>query len=379
VGASYDDNPLLVATGARSNTGYSVFPNLTMEQSWPRMRWSLAYAGGLTVNQDLTSRNQGSHDLNFDSQFRLSPHVNLRIAEDFAVTTGFFDGGNGVAVSGTGGPNASLITPLATQRTNSTTAAANYHFALNDVVGASGSFYDLHFTNPPTDSLLVNTRTATGSAFWLHRIIGRNWAGATYSYEHMTFDPSGGETRVHSFAVVDTLTLPPGFSLSGFLGPQLSENRGLTPTGGGAISQFRNWSLSGGVEAGWQGIRTSLSTGFSRRITDGGGLLGAVRSQSVHGDVRRQLLPGWAVGLGGSYGNNKALTVVSSGGSSTINVTSISASLERNVGKSLGLGLGYFHDFQNQSGSSDPTQNFDANRNRFSVTLSYQWAKPLGR
>ena len=202
VGAAYDDNALL-STPAVSATSYSVFPSLAIEESWSRMRYALAYAGGLTVNQRLTNRNQGSHDLNFDSQFRLSPHVNLRLAEDFAVSSGFFNGGNGVTVSGTGGPNASLITPLATQRTSLTTAAANYHFALNDLVGASGSFYDLHFTNAAASSSLVDTRTETGSAFWLHRIFRRNWAGASYSYQRLTFDPGSGETRVHSLDAVE--------------------------------------------------------------------------------------------------------------------------------------------------------------------------------
>ena len=377
VGAAYDDNALLGTNGAQGNTSYSVFPSLALEESWSRVRWTLAYAGGFTFNQRLTNQNQGSHDLNFDSQFRLSPHVNLRIAENFALSTGFFDGGNGVAVSGTGGPNASLITPLATQRTSLTTAGANYHFALNDVIGASGSFYDMHFTNAPADSLLVDTRTATGSAFWLHRIFRHNWAGASYSYERLTFDPSGGETLVHSFALVDTIGLSRGFTFSGFVGPEYSDNRGLVP-GADTISQFHNWSVAGGVEAGWRSARTSVSTGYSRRITDGGGLLGAVRSQTARGDLRRELFPGWAVQLGGSYGNNKALTVASSGSASTINVTSVSASLERNVGKSLGLHFGYAHDFQQQSGVADPTQKLDAHRNRFFVTLSYQWAKPLG-
>lgn len=377
VGTAYDDNALLGTNGAVGNASYSVFPSLALEESWSRVRWTLAYAGGFTFNQRLTNQNQGSHNFRFDSDFRLSPHVNLRVAEDFAVTTGFFNGGDSFAATATSGPNVSLITPLATQRTNSTTVAANYHFALNDVIGGSGSFYDMHFTNAPADSLLVDTRTATGSAFWLRRIFGRNWAGASYSYQWMTFDPSGGETRVHSFAVVDTLTLPRGFSLSGFLGPQYSEDRG-TPTGGGEILQFQNWNMAGGLEVGWQGVRTSMSTGFSRRITDGGGLLVAVRSQSVHGGVRRQLLPLWAVGFGASYGNNDALTAAFGGSASTINLTSISASLERNVGKSLGLRFGYAHDFQQQSGVSDPAQKFDTHRNRFFVTLSYQWAKPLG-
>ena len=83
MGAAYDDNPLLVPSGAESNTSETIFPNIKIEESSSRMRWTLGYAGGLTVNQKITSQNQGSHNLNFDSQYRLSPHVNLRVAEAF--------------------------------------------------------------------------------------------------------------------------------------------------------------------------------------------------------------------------------------------------------------------------------------------------------
>jgi hypothetical protein len=129
VGGTYDDNALLTPHNTLGNTTFSVFPNISIEQARSRMKWTLGYAAGLTVNERLSNRNQGSHDLNFDAQFRLSPHVNLRIAEDFSLTSGFFDSGNTGVVVGNGGPNANLIQPLSKQRSSSTVAEANYHFA----------------------------------------------------------------------------------------------------------------------------------------------------------------------------------------------------------------------------------------------------------
>jgi len=373
VGAAYDDNALLASTGAQSNTSVSIFPNLSIEESTSRIRWKLGYAGGLTINQNLPEQNQQAQNLNFDSQFRLSPHVNLRVAENFSYTTGFFDSGNGAGVIGSGGPNASLITPLATQRSNMTTAEMNYHFALNDLVGASGSFYDSNFPN--TGSQLTNSRTATGSAFWLHRIFRRNWAGTSYHFDRITFDPNG-ESRVHSFYAVDTLSLSNHFTLSGFIGPQYSDNRGFVP-GGSQITQSSEWSVAGGAEGGWQDARTSLIAGYSRGISDGGGILGSVRLQNVHATFRRELIPGWAAALTALHGTNQSIVAPSAGSASSVNLTSVGISLERNVGKSIGFRLGYSHDFQEQFfPTPNPTQ--DAHRNRFFVTLSYQWAKPLG-
>jgi len=136
--------------------------------------------------------------------------------------------------------------------------------------------------------------------------------------------------------------------------------------------------MAGGVEAGWQNQRTSFSAGYSRNITDGGGILGAVRLQSVHANFRRELIPGWAAALTVLHGTNHALLVPSNGSASSINLTSAGVSLERNVAKSLGLRLGYAHDFQQEFGFPAPNPTLDASRNRVFIMLSYQWAKPLG-
>ena len=380
VGAGYDDNALLGSGSQVGNTTFSVFPNIALDESTSRMRWSLGYGGGLTVNQRLSNRNQGAHNLNFDSEFRLSPHVNLRAAEDFSLVAGIF-GANAGFQSGQGGGNGTLITPLANQRSSSTVVEANYHFALKDVIGASGSFYDLHYSDVSTGpENLTDTRTAAGSAFWLHRLFHGDWAGISYGFQRITFNP-GGKTLVHTFRVMNTLSISKRFTLSAFVGPEYSDNHGVAATGpdAGQFTHFTDWSIAGGVEGGWQTARTSVTAGYAKRVSDGGGYLGAVQLQNVHGAVRRELSPGWSATFGAAYGNNQSVTLTTSTGPTSIKSTSVSASLDRDIGRSLGLHLGYFHDFQSQSGSTDASQNFDAHRNRFSVTLSYQWAKPLGR
>ena len=367
---------LLLSGGATSNTSETIFPNVRIDESSSRIRWDLAYAGGLTINQKLTAQNQGSHNLTFDSQYRLSPHVNLRIAENFSLTTGFFDSGNGIGEVGAGGPNSGLITPLSTQRSSLTTVESNYHFALNDLVGGSGTFYDSHFTNIQPGTLLTGSQTATGSAFWLHRLFGEDWGGLSYHFDRITLDPTG-ETRAHSFLVMDSISLSKRFTFNGFVGPQYLENNGLLP-GGSLVVQSNQWSLAGGFEGAWRNENTSISAGYSRTVSDGGGLLGPVRVQFVQGSFRRQLTKAWAVSLSASHGTNQELIAPSAATATSANLTSAGFSLERNVGKSLGFRMGYTHDFQEQFGLAAPNPTLDAHRNRVFVTLSYQWAKPLG-
>lgn len=381
VGAAYDDNPLLLSSDSVGNASVSVFPNISISQAFSRVRWTLGYAGGLTVNQRFTSQDQGSHNLNFDSDYRLSPHVNLRVAESFAMTTGYFDsGGNNAQLApGAGSPNTTLITPLATERTSLTTVETNYHFARNDLAGASGSFYDLHFTNPSQGSLLTeltDSQTETGSAFWLHRMLGGNWGGATYRFDRLTFT-GGDKTLVHSFFAVDTLNFAKHFSLTGYAGPQLAENDAMVASGSGMASvETSHWSFAGGIEGGWQNQRTGIFGGYSRSISDGGGILGAVLLQNEYASFRRQLFSGWTATVNAGHGSNQAL--LASQGS--IDSTSAGIAVEHNLGRSVGFRFGYTHEFQQQSfPASSAFPSLDANQNRVFVTLSYQWAKPLGR
>jgi hypothetical protein len=247
---------------------------------------------------------------------------------------------------------------------------------LNDLVGASGSFYDLNFSNVAGQASLSNTQTATGAGFWLHKIFHGNWAGLSYRFERITFDPDG-ETRVHSVLGVDTWNLGNRFSVSAFGGAQYANNQG-PPTGTQpGTTTSTSWSPTGGIEAAWQNARTSVAAGYSRSISDGGGLLGAVQLGNTYGRFRHEVIPGWAVTATASYGTNSSILpssafVGSSFNLTGVNLTSVGGGLERNAGKRLGLRLGYTHDFQQETGFGDAT------RNRFFATITYQWAKPLG-
>jgi hypothetical protein len=270
-----------------------------------------------------------------------------------------------------------LLAPLSTQRSSTTTVETNYHFALNDLVGASGSFYDLHFSNVPVGTELTDSKTASAAAFWLHRIFGTDWGGISYRFQRITFNPGGGETDVHSFLAVDTLNISSRLTLTGFVGPQYTENQGLFP-GELQATQSNGWSVSGGAEGAWKNQNTSVAAGYSRSISDGGGVLGTVLLQTVHANFRREIVKGWAAALYAMHGTNQSLTVPLATTASSINLTSAGISLDHNVAKSIGLRMGYSHDFQQQFGLPAPTPTQNASRNRVFVTLSYQWSKPLG-
>ena len=153
---------------------------------------------------------------------------------------------------------------------------------------------------------------------------------------------------MHSFLAVDTLNLSTRFTLTGFVGPQYSENQGLLR--GRTVHASSDWSLAGGAEGGWRDERTSVSAGYSRNISDGGGILGAVRLQNIYGNLRREFVPGWTVAR---YRQSRQQSgdPVALANQREFHYSNFGwrlAGAER--GKSVGFRMGYAHDLEQESG-----------------------------
>lgn len=389
VGGTYDDNASSSATNRIDDISYSVMPNITFDITRSRVRWNLAYAGGFIANQRLSERNQGSHDLSAALALKLSPHVNLHLSDSFLATTGFlqqFQNSLGTPVTGpVNQPNQTVITPLSKMLNNTGAADLSYQFGANDMIGGGGTFYDSHFRDTPTgSSSLLDTSSRVGDIFYTHRFGNRNWTGYTYRFQQLTFSPGANRTRTHSLLVSDTITLSPRMTLSFYAGPEYTELDSQVVTIVIApplislatidTSEHR-WSVSGGASFGLQGVRNSLRFDVTRKVSDGGGLLGAVQLTSVGGAFRHQLLPKTAMNLRASYGNNEALGVASVG-TPTLKSATGGVGLEQRLSTNLALSLEYGRDFQ--TGGLVSTTG-DINHNRAMISLSYQFTRPLGR
>jgi hypothetical protein len=139
-GSTYDDNLLNTPTQPITGFTYSVMPNIRLVLSRRRLESSLYYAGGFQVNQRFSAYNQGSHSAGADVRYRLSPHVNLLVRDDFARTSSFF-GPAQSDISGVGGgviqaPNEVVLTPLSQRQDNLGTVQITYQYSAGDLIGA---------------------------------------------------------------------------------------------------------------------------------------------------------------------------------------------------------------------------------------------------
>jgi len=360
-----------------SDVSYSVWPTITLDETTSRLHTVLSYAPGFTFYQRITSRNEADENLALDLQYRLSPHVTVSVRDSFQKSSDVFnqpDEGLAGAVSGSAeGANNYVIAPLADRLSNTGNAGITYQFSANGMVGASGTFTNLHYPNPDEVPGLFDAATRAGSAFYSYRVAQEHYVGVTYQYQQLLSYPAGGTNETQTDGIFAFYSYYPArrFSFSLFGGPQYY-NAGVQYTGGtpATVPAEQSWSPAGGTSLNWQAQHTSIAVSYLHSISGGGGLIGAVKLDSANASLRQQLTRNVSASLAGTYANNGTLALSDLGGHSL----SGSASLARQVGEHLNLQAGYTRLHQTYSVFS---ANPDTNREW--VSISYQFARPLGR
>jgi len=388
--ASYDTNVYSAANGsAVSDESYSVFPSIAIAQTTPRLRWDLSYDPGYTFYQNTSALNQSDQRVNGDFSYRLSPHVTLALADNFTRTSNILNQPTPQAPVSVGGllesPNPGLVAPIMDMIGNTGSAQISYHFSASDITGASGTFTELRYPNQAeapgfggaigcsskaTLCALFGASARGGEAFYAHRISRRHYFGATYQYQELLTDPSVNNAKVQSAVLFYTLVPRANFSLSFFGGPQHSDVYGT------GIVERGMWSPEAGAGLGWQGKQTSVSAALTRRISDGGGLVGPVTSYSATVGVRHQLTRYLTVGAVGSYADSAVLQTLPSFTNSGHTISG-SISAQRQWGQHFSTELAYMRLRQDYGGVLASVISPD--RNRVWATLFYHFQRPIGR
>ena len=381
--SAYTDNALGSVDGHPvSDVSYSIWPTIALDESTSRLHIVSTYAPGFTFYQRESNLNQADQTATIDLQYRLSPHVAISARDGFQKTSSVFnqpDPTSAFAVSGsTQQANFSIIAPIADVLSNAGNVGITWQFAANAMVGASGTFANLHYPDQTEVPGLFDSSSQGGSVFYTHRISKMHYLGVTYQYQRLVSDATLGqnETQTHALLFFYTLYVSSRLSLSFFGGPQYADvgpqflNTQTTSPG------FQSWNPQVGGSMGWQGRFTNVALSYSHMISGGGGLIGAVKLDSATASIRQQMTRKLSGSIAGGYAQSNVLqsTLLGNDSGHTLSAT---ASLQRQFGERIGLQLGYTRLHQDYSGVAVLAET--PNTNREFVSISYHFARPLGR
>lgn len=376
--SAYNDNASVSASGKPvSDISYSILPTIALDETTPRLHTVFTYSPGFTFYQRMSSLDQVDQNLGVTLRYRMSPHVTLSLGDSLFKTSSALSqpellSATSVSASAQA-PAVFVIAPASGQLRNAGIAELTYQFSANSMIGVSGTFSNLHYSNSSDVPGLYDSSSAGGSAFYTHRLLRKHYVGATYQYQRIVAYPVGpqNETQTQTISGFYTIYLKPTVSLSFSGGAQHSDLE-LFP-----LPTSHSWSPTEAVSFGWRARQTSLAVSYSRLVSGGGGLVGAFHSNVANGSVRQKLTKTWTTGASAGYSISKTLnpafSLAGSGGHSIFGT----ATLDHRLGERLSLQAGYTRLHQSYTGIAVISTAPDTHREFLSI--SYQFSRALGR
>lgn len=381
---AYSDNLLGDASNHQvSDVSFSVAPTVAIDERTPRMQWVATYAPGFTFYQKTSARNESDQNASLTFSYRLTPHVTFSAQDSFQKSSNVFNqpnfGSSGVVSGGAQVPNFSVIAPIANRLSNSGNVGLTYQFALNEMIGVSGTFTNLHYPDPSQVPGLYDSATQGGSVFYSLRLSKMHYFGVTYQYQRLLSYPTAGlnETQTHAIMLFYTLYPSSHFSMSFFGGPQYSITaQPPVPPLNLPVAEAKEWTPAGGASLNWQGRLTSIGLSYSHVISGGGGLIGAAQMDTGSISIRQGITRTLSAGVSGAYTQNKIVENSLPGNYDGHSISG-TASIQQQLGQHLQIELGYSRLHQDYAGI--PLISTFPNTNREYFSISYQFTRPLGR
>jgi len=378
--SAYTDNALGgVMDHPISDISYSVAPYVALDETTTRLHCLLTYAPGFTFYQRTSARNEADQNASIEVEYRLSPHVTFSAVDGFQKSSNVFNqpdlAGAGAVSGGIDSANFSVIAPIADRLSNTGTVGIADQLSFNSMVGASGTFSNLHYPDPSQVPGLYDAGSQSGLAFYSLRFARGQYVGATYQYQRLLSYPTSGnnETQTHAMLFFYTIQPDPRFSLSFFGGPQYSDTVSAPEF---HVVPSHSWQPAGGASFNWQSRLSNFALGYTHIVAGGSGLVGAVQMDSATASFRQQIARRFSAGVAGGYTQNNVIggfiAAIASGHS-----ISAGAYLQRQFGEHLNAQAGYTRLHQSYSNITVFATTPDTNREY--VSLAYQFSRPLGR
>lgn len=380
VGSFFDDNAVIGAVPRQWNLNYSITPSFDFEETRSRLDWGLTYAPGFTKSQNVSNRNLFSQSFGGHFTWLPSPHTTLSAQQSYIRSNNIFQQ-SATSPGPTVSPNQTIFFPSLLQTSILSNAEYSYQFSEHSSIGVGGSFASRHFdTTPksgPTTSL-IRSQIASGNAYYAHQFSARNQLGVQYAAQVLRFPANDARTTTHTFLLFDEMKLTPNTTFTVYGGPEYSLTANQVVINLGFITitipvRSNQWHSAGGVIYSWTGQRLAVTLNYTRRISDGGGLVGAVELNAGTAEFSWRLANRWSLKSTLMGADNQLVAVTS--GQTELRTYSARVGVERQLSKNLTMEMGYERLNETGGFAGFPIGNHDTAYG----SITYSFMKPLGR
>ena len=382
-GVRFDDKVVLGSAQRQSDIGYSFSPSLAFVQTLRRLSWGLSYGPGLDISQHGLFTNQFTNDFGGHVTWSLSKRSVFSAQQNYILSTNPFQQFGSQPFTTTPGPlvapNRSIYLPNIRRTASLSQVQYSYQLSSHTTFGVGGSFdLDRYRDTSRSGASLINSQVASGQAFISHQFSPRNQLGFHYGAQVLKFQQGNARTTTHSFLIFDEMKLTSNSNLTVYAGPEYSLTSNQITLNLGFVLLLiplkeNAWTWSAGGIYTLNGQRGAMVLNYSRRVSNGGGLTGAVELNGGSAVFSWKLSPRWNMNLNLAAADNQLLAVRTA--SNDLLSYSASLGLNRQIARRLFLNL--FFARLNQAGGLQRLGT--GNHDLAGVSLHYNFLWPIGR
>lgn len=374
----YDDN---FSNGASHHQGGGqqyLAATFGWQQTRRRLQWNLSYRPGVVLESHSQLGNQFNQVFGTTLEIEPSVRWSVKLRQDYALTTDPFDRLDEAPLQPGLGPldrpNQLAALPQLRRTASFSGAGVSYRLSRHTTAGVNGSYTLQSYSDygGTWAAPLINNRAATGNTYVSRQISRRYTSGVEYRVRDLTFPGYDLRTLTHAVLSFHQFALGANSSVVIYVGPEYARTRGQTFAVQNAPAFSASWSPAAGAIYSWSGRRNRLQTGFSRQVSDGGGLQGPVRLNAGWLRLGRQLGRRWTAEVNSELAQQTALPA---GGGDHLRMARAGAAFRRELGRNASVRLSY--DRLYQTGGSLLYR--PGNHNRVMLSLEHSFMRPLGR
>ena len=382
-GAAADDNNNNSFSHPIGGAQYFADPSVAIQETRSHLAWDLSYHPMVrfyvpsSSHPDVFSQTVGG-TLRYDLTKRLA----IGVRQDYLRTFDPFQQlGDTPLQPGIGLGNRPGVVPLDNFRRTEllSQAEVDYRLTKHTSLGLSGDFIQVYGDElGGKHTSLIRTNDTLGSAFVAHQISARQTVGLQYEFLDIVFPGRDTRTQTHGGLVFDQIAINAHTSFALFGGPEYSRihNQLILDVLGVVFkipASSTLWSPSAGAILDWRRDRLGIQASFVRRISDGGGLQGAVDMNDAVLRLKTKLARRWVADLDGEFTQRTLLNEPTIG---KLQVLHLGAGIGHELAHKLWIRALYQR--LNNIDESHSTLQF-GNHNRVTLSLERDFAMPIGR
>jgi hypothetical protein len=376
VSSEFDDN----ASFGTTNSGVKdVISTAGIDMNWdvvrPRWQWKLGYKPGFTKSYNISSYDSLSQTSTAELQHQWTRRLGFSVQSSYSLSNNPFDS---LRQQLSAEDSQHLVTPNA--------SALNASFRRNVLLTGGEVYYLLTRHSKITlggdwSHLIYEDGTGRGHEFENTHSIGSDVAyslqlskpyttGVSYRLQFIKAQTVSTDVLVHNVNWTNKFDLTPTMRIGLAFGPESSRTRRT----GLSAAEITELSWAGEASYDWSKNDSGIGLTWSRGITDGAGLEGAVRQQSVRASARHALGKRSSVSVFASYNTNEGI------GRSLIGdkFETLSAGVDysRELSSRVNLSMAYWR-VQELSSRNFLTVVRAGDHNRISASISYHFDFPV--